>query len=54
MKGRARLAVLLVVLAGVAVVSVGAVYAITIEVPARGTFASHEDKTNLLRGIARL
>ena len=54
MKGRARLAVLLVVLAGVAVVAVGTVYAITIEVPARGTFASHRDKTNLLRGVARL
>ena len=54
MKGRARLAVLLVVLAGIAVVSVGTVYAITIEVPARGTFASHQDKTNLLRGVARL
>lgn len=54
MKGRSRLAVLIVALAGVAALAAGTVYAITIEVPARGTFASHEDKTNLLRGVARL
>ena len=54
MKGRSRLAVLIVALAGVAALAAGAVYAITIEVPARGTFVSHKDKTSLLRGVARL
>ena len=55
MKRRSRLAVLLVALAGIAaLLAAGTVYAITIEVPARGTFASHRDKTNLLRGVARL
>lgn len=54
MKGRSRLAVLVIALAGVAALAAGTVYAISVEVPARGTFASHKDKTNLLRGIARL
>jgi quercetin dioxygenase-like cupin family protein len=54
MKRRSRLVVLIVALAGVAALAAGAVYAITIEVPARGTFVNHKDKTNLLRGVARL
>jgi quercetin dioxygenase-like cupin family protein len=54
MTRRSRLAVLVVALAGLAVLAAGTVYAISIEVPARGTFASHKDKTNLLRGVARL
>src|ERR687898_2756024 len=54
MKGRSRLAVLIVAVAGIAALAAGNVYAITVEVPARGTFVSHKDKTNLLRGVARL
>ena len=53
MKGRMRLAVL-AALGLLGAIAVGAVYAITIEVPARGTFVSAHDKTELLRGIARL
>ena len=54
MKMRSRIAMLVIALAGMAgVVAVG-VYAITIEVPARGTFALREDKVELARGIARL
>jgi quercetin dioxygenase-like cupin family protein len=55
MKRRSRVAVLLVVaLVGIAAIAAGTVYAITIEVPARGTFADNKDKTVLLSGIARL
>jgi quercetin dioxygenase-like cupin family protein len=54
MKSRSRLLVVLAAFVVGAAITVGSVYAITIEVPARGTFASHEDKTNLLRGVARL
>ena len=54
MKSRSRLLVVLAAFVVGAAITVGAVRAITIEVPARGTFASHEDKTNLLRGVARL
>src|SRR4051794_7219008 len=54
MRRRSRLAVLIAALAGFAALTAGAVFAIAIEVPARGTFVSHKDKTNLLRGIARL
>jgi quercetin dioxygenase-like cupin family protein len=54
MKSRSRLALLVVALASVAAVAAGTVYAISVEVPARGTFASHKEKTNLLRGVARL
>jgi quercetin dioxygenase-like cupin family protein len=54
MKGRSRLVVLIVAIAAVAALAAGTVYAITVEVPARGTFVSHRDKTNLLRGVARL
>lgn len=53
MRGRTKVA-LLVALAGVAAIAAGAVYAITVEVPARGTFASDGDKANLARGVARL
>ena len=53
MSNRAKLAVLaLCAVAGA--VAIGGVYAITIEVPARGTFVTAKDKTELLRGIARL
>ena len=52
---RMRSRILLVVgLAAVAAAVAGTVYAISIEVPARGTFASHKDQVNLLRGVARL
>ena len=54
MRMRSKIAVLVIGLAGLAGVMAVGVYAITIEVPARGTFASHKDKTNLLRGVARL
>lgn len=33
-------------------VAIGAVYAITVEVPVRGTFVSSKEKTELLSGIA--
>jgi quercetin dioxygenase-like cupin family protein len=54
MKVRGKIALLIVALAGVAALAAGGVYAITIEVPARGTFVTDKDKTELLRGIARL
>jgi quercetin dioxygenase-like cupin family protein len=54
MKMRSRIAVLAIGLAGLAGVMAVGVYAITIEVPARGTFALKEDKVELARGIARL
>ena len=53
MKRRTRV-VILAALATIGAIAVGAVYAITIEVPARGTFVTTHDKTELLRGIARL
>jgi len=54
MKGRSKIAVLVVALAGVAGLAAGSVYAISIEVPARGTFATSKDKVELVRGVARL
>jgi hypothetical protein len=54
MKSRSRLIVALAAFSVGAVITAGTVYAITIEVPARGTFVSSHDKTELLRGIARL
>jgi len=54
MKMRSRVAVLMIGLAGLAGVMAVGVYAITIEVPARGTFAVQKDKVELARGIARL
>jgi quercetin dioxygenase-like cupin family protein len=53
MKVRSKIA-LLVALVGVAALAAGTVYAITIEVPARGTFVTKKDKVELARGIARL
>jgi len=54
MKVRSKMAVLVVVLGGLAALVAGSVYAITIEVPARGTFVENKDKVELARGIARL
>jgi quercetin dioxygenase-like cupin family protein len=54
MKGRSTIAVIVVAVAGVAALAAGTVYAITVEVPARGTFVSKKEKTELLRGVARL
>src|SRR5262245_48444896 len=54
MRRRSRVAVLVAVFAGVAALAAGTVFAMAIEVPARATFVSHKDKTNLLRGVARL
>jgi quercetin dioxygenase-like cupin family protein len=54
MKLRSKIALLVIALAGVAALGAGTVYAISIEVPARGTFVSKKDKVNLARGIARL
>jgi quercetin dioxygenase-like cupin family protein len=53
MNRRMRAGVLAAFVIGAAI-TVGTVYAITIEVPARGTFVTTHDKTELLRGIARL
>ena len=53
MKRRTKIA-LLAALASVAALTAGAVYAITVEVPARGTFVADKDKADLARGIARL
>jgi quercetin dioxygenase-like cupin family protein len=53
MNRRMRAVVLAAFVIGAAI-TVGTVYAITIEVPARGTFVTAHDKTELLRGIARL
>ena len=53
MNRRMRVVVLAAFVIGAAI-TVGTVYAITIEVPARGTFVTTHDKTELLRGIARL
>jgi hypothetical protein len=54
MKVRSKIALLVVALAGVAALAAGTVYAISVEVPARGTFATTKDKVTLARGIARL
>jgi len=53
MNKRMRMAVL-AAFALLGAIMIGAVYAITVEVPARGTFVDSKDKTELLRGIARL
>ena len=53
MNRRMRLGVL-AAFALLGAVAIGAVYAITVEVPARGTFVDEKDKTALLRGIAKL
>ena len=53
MKVRSKVA-LLVAIAAVAALAAGRVYAITIEVPARGTLVSKNDHVALLRGVARL
>lgn len=53
MSKRKRLAVL-AAFALLGAIAVGAVLAITVEVPARGTFVSEKDKTYLSRGVARL
>lgn len=54
MKVRSKIALLVVALAGVAAFAATTVYAISVEVPARGTFVSKKDKVELTRGIARL
>ncbi|MCP9487911.1 MAG: hypothetical protein MSC30_18885 [Gaiellaceae bacterium MAG52_C11] len=54
MKVRSKFALLVVALAGVAALVAGSVYAISIEVPARGTFATTKDKVDLAHGVARL
>jgi len=54
MKVRSKMALLVVALASVAALSAGTVYAISIEVPARGTFVTNKDKVELARGVARL
>jgi quercetin dioxygenase-like cupin family protein len=51
---RSALVVAIVALAGIAALAAGSVYALTVEVPARGTFTSQHGKTELLRGIGRL
>jgi quercetin dioxygenase-like cupin family protein len=50
-KRLALLATTLIVLSGLVA---GTVYALTVEVPARGTFTLKNDKVELARGIARL
>lgn len=54
MTTRSRVAMLVIALVGVTGVLAGSVYAITVEVPARGQFATDKDKVQLARGIARL
>lgn len=54
MNARSKIVLLVVAIAGVAALAAGAVYAISVEVPARGTFATTKDKVNLARGVARL
>ena len=51
---RSRIALLVAAFAGIAAIAAGTVYAITIEVPARGTFATNKDQVELARGVARL
>jgi len=54
MRMRSRIAVLTIGLAGLAAVTAVGVYAITIEVPARGTITLKEDHQELARGLSRL
>jgi quercetin dioxygenase-like cupin family protein len=54
MKRRSKVVLVVAALAGLAALAAGSVYAITIENVARGTFVSKHQKTELLRGIARL
>ena len=54
MTTRSRVAMLVIALVGVTGLLAGSVYAITVEVPARGQFATDKDKVDLVRGIARL
>lgn len=54
MKVPSKMALLVVALAGLTALAAGAVYAISIEVPARGTFVTNKDKVELARGVARL
>lgn len=54
MKTHKKFGLLAAVLAGAAALAAGSVYAITVEVPARGTFASKQDQLNLTMGVARL
>jgi quercetin dioxygenase-like cupin family protein len=54
MKVRSRIALLAVALAAIAALAAGTVYAITVEVPARGTFVTNKDKVALASGVARL
>ena len=46
MKVRSKMALLVVALAGLTALAAGAVYAISIEVPARGTFVTNKDKVD--------
>jgi quercetin dioxygenase-like cupin family protein len=54
MKVRSRIALLAVALAAISALAAGTVYAITVEVPARGTFVTNKDKVALASGVARL
>jgi len=54
MTWRSRVALLVIALVGVTGLVAGSVYALTVEVPARGQFATNKDKVELVRGIARL
>ena len=54
MRARRKIAVLVVALAALAAIAAGTVFAITVEVPARGTFVEQKDQNELLRGIGRL
>jgi quercetin dioxygenase-like cupin family protein len=51
---RKRLALLATALTVLSGFAAGAVYALSVEVPARGMFALKQDKVELLRGVARL
>lgn len=54
MTTRSRVAMLVIGLVGVTGLLAGSVYAITVEVPARGQFVTQKDKVELARGVARL
>ena len=54
MRLRSKLALVVAAFAGVVALGAGAVYAITVEVPARGTFVDQKDRVQLVRGVARL
>lgn len=54
MTTRSRVAMLVIGLVGVTGLLAGSVYAITVEVPARGELTTNRDKVELVRGIARL